>query len=136
MASKNRSYQREQALKTLYAMEISQRNDLQIALNYLQQNGIDEESMSFYLDLLKIVLDHREEVYVSIAHHKDAYPLNRMSTIDRLIILLAICEMRYLNAAVEVAINEAVELSKKYSDAESYKFVNSLLGAIVRGGND
>jgi len=76
-------------------------------------------------------LDTIDAVIVSIAEH---WTLERMATVDRNILRMAIFELQSTGTPVGVVINEAVELAKRYSTEESGRFVNGMLGKIVRSG--
>ena len=56
----------------------------------------------------------------------------RLSRVEKAILFLSINEMRYMDIPVSVSINEAVELTKIYSDEKDYQMINSVLGKIVR----
>jgi N utilization substance protein B len=60
-----------------------------------------------------------------------AWQLKRLARIDRDILRLAVVEMDYLGTPDKVAINEAVELAKRYSDEDSYRFINGVLRRVV-----
>jgi N utilization substance protein B len=61
------------------------------------------------------------------------WTLDRMGAVDRNLLRLAICEIMFLDdIPTNVAINEAVSLAKKFGDDESWKFVNGILGKLVR----
>jgi N utilization substance protein B len=57
--------------------------------------------------------------------------LKRLARIDRDILRLAVVEMDYLGTPDKVAINEAVELAKRYSDEDGYRFINGVLRRVV-----
>lgn len=58
------------------------------------------------------------------------WQLERLTHLDRAIIEMAVAEMRYLDVAKPVAINEAIELAKRYSDQGSHRFINGVLRRI------
>ncbi|MEE2670898.1 MAG: transcription antitermination factor NusB [Bdellovibrionota bacterium] len=60
------------------------------------------------------------------------WTLNRISKVDRTVLLLAVNEFQYLNTPEKVVINEAVELAKKYGTEDSPKFVNAVLDNIIK----
>lgn len=72
-----------------------------------------------------------DQLIVRIAEH---WTLERMASVDRNILRMAIFELQRTTTPVPVIINEAVELAKRYSTEESGRFVNGLLGNVVRSG--
>jgi len=75
-------------------------------------------------------IDHKIEVY------SNGWKLNRIARIDLAVLRLAVCEMSYDDTIpVSVAINEAVEISKKYSSHDAHQFINGILGNLNRSEN-
>lgn len=87
-----------------------------------------------YID--KVVLGtHRnlESIDNAISRLAIGWTLDRMGAVDRNLLRLAVYEILFLDdVPVNVAINEAVTLAKKYGDEESWKFVNGILGKLAR----
>jgi len=76
---------------------------------------------------------HAEEIDPLIEELSDDWALDRMASIDRNILRMAITEMLYFaDVPVSAVINEAVELAKIYGTPESGRFVNGMLGALAR----
>ncbi len=136
MRIENRKKHREEAIKILYAMEINNQFTAEFIDNYVINNNIEKDSMSYTYELLLEYLDNKDNIEEVINREEKNYKFNRISLIDKCIIRLALVEIKYLAIPVGVAINEAVEISKIYSGVDSYKVVNSLLGKISRFIND
>ncbi|HCD09073.1 MAG TPA: transcription antitermination factor NusB, partial [Thermoanaerobacter sp.] len=77
-------------------------------------------------------IEHLEEIDKEIERYSQNWALNRMPKIDLAILRCSIYEMQYGNIPVNISINEAVEIAKKYSTEDSPAFINGLLGAFVR----
>ena len=94
----------------------------------------DDNYSDFALECAKGVEDNLEEIDKIISSHLSAkWKLNRISRVSLSILRLAVYEMKYVeDIPSNVSINEAVELSKKFSGEEEYKFVNGILGAVSR----
>lgn len=93
-----------------------------------------EEQHRAYIDSILDVYDKKhEEIDSLIETYCHSWKLERLPRVDISILRLAIIEIRYLAEKVpeKVAINEAVELAKKFSHEKSSKFVNGVLGAFV-----
>ncbi len=78
---------------------------------------------------------HVEELDRIIERHLSDWTLDRLASADRVILRMALYELRYMGTPPGVVISEAVELAKRYGTGESGRFVNGVLGAIVREGS-
>ncbi len=80
------------------------------------------------------VVAHEDELDALIAQYAIGWNLHRISRFTKAAMRLAIFEMLYLqDVPTGVAINECVELTRKYEDAEVVSFVNGILGSVARG---
>lgn len=88
---------------------------------------------AFASQLLLAMNQHAEEIDETITAHLKGWALNRLPRVSLTAMRLALAEMLYgAEQKPAVAINEAVELVKKYGDENDYQFVNGLLGAVAR----
>ncbi|MCA6072478.1 MAG: transcription antitermination factor NusB [Endomicrobium sp.] len=97
-----------------------------------------ENYREFAVNLFKGVCDKKDAIDALIQQYAKNWELKRMAVVDRNIIRLAIYEiMATPNTPINVIINEAVEISKKYSTKDSSKFVNGILDKlkVIRAGN-
>lgn len=94
----------------------------------------DEFLSDYAIDCAKGVTAHREEIDEKIsANLKSGWKIGRISRVSLAIMRLAIYEMLYIaSIPVSVSINEAVELSKKYTVQDDTSFVNGVLGAVAK----
>lgn len=104
------------------------------ALEYnLQELGVAGRDGEFARTLVETTLANLETIDDLIQRHATHWTVERMARTDRNILRMALCEILYLEDVPDsVAVNEAVELAKLYGDADSGKFVNGVLGNIVR----
>lgn len=94
----------------------------------------DKESREFIHKLVENVANNSDEIDGYIAKYSKGWQINRLSRVCLAVLRLCICELRYMDdAPAAVAINEAVELSRKYDEDEAPAFVNGVLGAYYRG---
>ena len=124
---------REQAFILLFEMCFCQ-DDFSIDL--VKENALDSRDVEFCDYAEKVALgvnEHKDELDEIIdAHLKKGWKINRLSKVTLAVLRLAIYEMKYKeDVPFSVSINEAVELSKKFSIDES-GFVNGVLGAISK----
>lgn len=86
-----------------------------------------------YIDMVVSgVREHAQQIDEEIAACLRGWTLARLSRVDLAILRLSVFEMQYASLPVAVSINEAVELTRKYSSEESCSFVNGVLGTISR----
>lgn len=96
-------------------------------------NEISDENKSYIAWVRENTKDHQDELDEIISAHAKGWKIDRMSRVDVSILRLAICEILYREDVTSaIAINEAVELAKKYSSDEAPQFINGILGAYVR----
>lgn len=76
--------------------------------------------------------ERREELDATIARHAKGWELGRIAPLERNLMRVALWEIEHGEAPTEVAIDEAVELAKRYCGADAPGFVNGVLGAAAR----
>lgn len=134
-AKMNRSTMRENAFKLIYSLEIQKTDNKkeQIEL-FFESNEIEnEETIKYVVDVIDGIEKNERDILKEIEKNlKEEWKINRISKIDLSILKLAIYEIKYKDIPYKVAINEAVELSKKYGEDKSRKFVNGILASIVK----
>lgn len=131
----NRSAIRENAFKLIYSLEIQQPENIEEQIElYLESNNINEEEAKKYIsDVIVGTRNNEEEILKNIEKNlKEEWKINRISKMDLSILKLAIYEIKYTEIPYKVAINEAVELAKKYGEDKSKNFVNGILASIVK----
>ena len=119
------------ALQVLYEFD-SAGHDAEAALAHLlDEAGLSEEDAAFARGLVGGVVRNRQQIDEHIRKFAPAWPLEQIPVIDRNILRLAIFEVLLDNSVpVKVAINEAVELAKKFGSDSSSRFVNGVLGSV------
>jgi len=129
-----RSSMRELAFKLVYGMEIQKEVDEDCLEVFFESNDIIEEEVQDYIKEIKEGIEtHKEEINELINHNlKQNWSLNRISKINLSLIKIAIFEMLYLDLPYKVAINEVVELAKKYADDQAPIFINGILASVVK----
>ncbi len=121
-----RSTARELAFKTIYSKFFNSNEDGDIF------SSAEMGELNFTKEILNNFAKHYSEINELISSNLKGYTLDRVNKIDLAIITEAIIEIKYMDTPKEVVINEAVELSKKYSTDKSPKFINGFLASIVK----
>ena len=131
----NRSTMREETFKIMYSMQIQKNTNKVEQINlYLESNHIENQEAKEYIeDAILGIEKNLEEIDNNIKSNlKENWKIERISKIDLSILRLAIYEIKYKEIPYKVAINEAVELAKKYGEDNSKNFVNGILASIVK----
>ena len=129
MGSRRRS--REMAVQVLYQVDMA-RGDISEALGTFCQHFEAPESIrNFAIELVDGAYKHRAEIDDMISRFSEHWRLERMPTVDRNILRLAVFELMYRpDIPIKVSINEAVDLGKKFGSEDSGSFINGILDRI------
>jgi len=114
---------RRTALVLLYQWDVTGQE-----LASLYEGDVNEYSR----DLAEAVVAEHEELDRRITEASDEWPADRLGALERNILRLAILELDRGEVPLEVAINEAVALAKRYSSEDAGRLVNGILGRIVK----
>ncbi len=107
-------------------------------------SSYDDASERFIRELVLAVTSHMVDLDRELEKHPHDWSFERMGLPERVLLRLAVAEMVYLGTSYKVVINEALDLTKMYAKDEARKFINGILGAVVknlpnlqsaRGGN-
>lgn len=128
-----RTEARELAFKLIYSFEIQNTMDEEQMNLFFEENDIEEEKKNYIKTIFEGLIKNKDEIEKLIESNlKEKWTIDRISKIDLAILRVAIYELIYLKLPYKVAINEAVELAKKYGDDSSKSFVNGILASIVK----
>ncbi|MEX2657081.1 MAG: transcription antitermination factor NusB [Balneolales bacterium] len=120
---------REIVLQAVYAYQLGDHTPehvLQTIIHPELQN--DPAGLSFAESLFLRSMDHREQAEDLIRKHISNWEIDRLAIVDRIILQIAISELiSFDDIPTKVTINEAIEIAKKYSTAQSGRFVNGIL---------
>ncbi len=99
----------------------------------LEQTRLSPVSRIFIQDLAAQVVAHSQELDREIRRYAPAWPVEQLPAVDRNILRIAIYELKFArDTPPKIAINEAVELAKRFGGEGSQRFVNGVLGAVMR----
>jgi len=130
----NRTKTRELAFQLLYQVEIQKEIDNEAVELFFEINGIgDTDARKYISDIVFGIEDKKENIIAQIAKNiKKDWAIERLSKINVALLKLAIYEILYTNIPYKVAINEVIELAKKYGEETSHSFVNGILASVVK----
>ena len=130
-----RSAIRELAFRLIYSLEIQKTEDLEEQIQlYIECEEVEEDEAKEYIkDTVFGIKEHINEIQKLIEKNLKAdWKIDRISKIDLSLLKLAIYEIKYKKIPYKVAINECLELSKKYGEESSKNFVNGILASVVK----
>ena len=133
-----RSAIRELAFRLIYSLEIQKAENLEEQIElYLECNEVEDEDAKEYIkDVVLGINEHIEEIQGLIEKNLKAdWKIDRISKIDLSLLKLAIYEIKYKEIPYKVAINESLELAKKYGEETSKNFINGILASVVKEMN-
>ena len=124
---------RELALRMLFQLDLGHQPIEEVMEAALAQSKLEGPNRAYAEELVRSTLDHRAEIDARLAALTTDWASDRQAVVDRNILRMAGYELLFRpDAPVAAVVNEAVELAKKYSTAESGRFVNGVLGALAR----
>lgn len=121
----SRKHARELALQSLFGVEIGHRPAEDMVVETC--GTADSEQRRFVSDLVTGTLDHTAESDAALIPLLEGWTIERLPTIDRLLLRMSVFELTHRETPAAVVINEAVELAKKFSTDDSPRFVNGVL---------
>jgi N utilization substance protein B len=132
----NRHLSRTIAMQTLFAWDFNERHNSEIneiIKQNFEQFAPNFDDHGFVEALVRGVIDHIEEINAYIVKYATEWPLDQITIVDRNVLRLGIYELVFdTKIPAKVAINEAIEIAKAFGGDSSGKFVNGVLGAIMK----
>lgn len=126
-----RSHAREVALQALYQEDLNPQESPKMLSRFLASNLNNEDLRDFARQLVMGVKRNQEELDSLLEAQADNWSLRRMAATDRNVLRLGAYEIRYSNTPDRVAIDEAIELAKRFGAANSSQFVNGILDKLL-----
>lgn len=128
--SLNRHQIRELAFQYLFAKDANKDNDQDLINQLLEDTSVPP----YFTALIEGVDSHQTEIDDQITQFlAEGWSLNRLAKTDLIILRIAFFEIQFVDDTPDkVAIDEALELTKTFSDEKSKKFVNGILGHLVK----
>jgi N utilization substance protein B len=120
---------REFALQMLFEWDMTRRKPASVEQHFWKQARAADSTRKFANQLFEGAVAETEASDKLVEKLAENWRLERLAVVDRSILRLAIYELRFGTAPAKVAIDEALELAKKFSSAESPAFLNGILDA-------
>lgn len=122
----NRTESREKIMILLYQILLYEKNKINYDINDIINNEL-EECNDYISKSLKEILNNKDKLILIANKYLGSWPMNRLCLTDQAIILLGIYELINTDIEGPIVINEAINLSKKYSDEQVSKIINGVL---------
>ena len=140
----NRTITRENAMLVLYQIFLYKKNKIDYTTNgvieeYMDNIPLEEHKIintDFLKELVEGVLNNINDIDNNISKYLENWTIDRLGLTDQAIIRISVYELLYTNTPNLVCINEAIELSKKYSDEKVSKMINGVLDKIYHEVED
>lgn len=122
----SRTKGRKTAMIILYQILLYQKNNMEYNIDEVINENL-EQSDEYVETIVKNIVEDIDNLSVIANRYLDSWPLNRLGVVDQAIILIGIYELLSTTTPDIVCINEAIELSKEYSDENVSKIINATL---------
>lgn len=131
---KPRQRARMLALQALFEIDSVRHDPEEVVRRRLQAHPLPAPAAQLMQDIVFGVLKRQEELDRVIARHAPEWPVEQLAIVDRNILRMAIWELTdpQIDTPIRVVINEAVELGKLFGSDSTPRFVNGVLGSVVR----
>jgi len=124
---------RELALKVLFARDLGKGEPYSLLDHLVEEENAGERAKSFCRRLIEGVITNQESIDNTIQKYAIEWDVSRIAAVDRNIMRMALFELLYLPEIPKaVAVNEAVELAKIYGTEDSARFINGILGNVIK----
>lgn len=124
---------RENCFKLLFEYEV-QKISAEEALDLFYELTEDVKGQSDYIDsTVKTTIQNVEKIDEIIEEYSKGWKVSRLAKVTLAVLRVGVCELLYMDGIADsIAINEAVEIAKKYNDEKSAKFVNGILSSVYK----
>lgn len=126
---------RDFAFKLIYSIEFQKEDNIDELIEiYIKNNNlVNKEAIEYIKDCVYGIGNNKKEIDKTIEESLSSeWHIDRISKLNLSLLKLAIYEIKYKNIPYKVEINEVIELSKKYDEEKSSKFINGALAKVVK----
>ena len=127
--SKQRTIARENILKVLYQQNLNEYTFSDILKTFIEKRKYDKD----YFENIILLIEKNNQKIVSFIEDNTDLKLESLIPVDKSILMLSVCELiDRSDVPKKVILNESINIAKKYSTDESYKFINNILDQLLR----
>ncbi|MDD6795302.1 MAG: transcription antitermination factor NusB [Clostridiaceae bacterium] len=131
----SRKRSREKAMELAFGMELSKETPAEVLEMFIESDDLNQREfdIEYIKKVLEGITENKESLDNLIKENLQNWKIERVAKINLTILRLGILEMKYFeDVPGKVAVNEALELAKKYSDEKSVSFINGVLDKILK----
>jgi N utilization substance protein B len=124
-------------LDLLYSIEVGGKDNIEENFKYCASlHKLNTDGIDFAKKLFNIIYENIDVINDILKKYVKNWDIDRLAIVDKNILRLGIGEIKYFpDVPVKVAIDEAIELAKKYGSADSGRFINGILDAVFNDDN-
>ena len=127
---------REEIFKLLFEKELTDNNVEKRIEETIKENNIKkEEHIEFLKSYINDIIEKEDILIEKIKEILDGWTYERLGTLEKVLLKISFYEIIIKEVGYEIAINEAVELAKKYSYDDTKEFLNGILAKLVKQNN-
>ena len=127
---------REEIFKLLFEKELTDNNVEKRIEETIKENNIrKEEHIEFLKSYINDIIANEDILIEKIKEILDGWTYERLGTLEKVLLKISFYEITIKEVGYEIAINEAVELAKKYSYDDTKEFLNGILAKLVKQNN-
>lgn len=126
---------REIALQALFQFDFTKNDDENLIEMLIKETkGLNQQSILFTREIIKGTIANLEAIDATIKTVSNDWKIERMAAVDCNIVRMAVYELKFNSedTAPKIIINEAIEIAKIFGSDESSRFVNGILGALIK----
>ena len=126
---------REIALQALFQFDFTKNDDENLIEMLIKETkGLNQQSILLTREIIKGTIANLEAIDATIKTVSNDWKIERMAAVDRNIVRMAVYELKFNSedTAPKIIINEAIEIAKIFGSDESSRFVNGILGALIK----
>lgn len=126
---------REIALQALFQFDFTKNDDENLIEMLIKETkGLNQQSILFTREIIKGTIANLEAIDATIKTVSNDWKIERMAAVDRNIVRMAVYELKFNSedTVPKIIINEAIEIAKIFGSDESSRFVNGILGALIK----
>jgi N utilization substance protein B len=120
------------AVQAIYSWQLSQNHISDIEQQMLLDNDVNKIDVEYFKELIRGVASHYKELDTALSPYTER-PFDEVDQIEKAIIRISAFELKYrVDVPYKVAINEGIELAKRFGADDSHRFVNGVLDKAVK----
>ena len=128
-----RTMAREAAFKVVFASRFTGEMDSELEKSLKKTDRLDKDDSRYIDRVLTVISEHEDELLKLIDQYSRVFPESRLFPADKSVLLVALAEIKYMDDIPDVvSVNEAANISSKYSSAKSASFISGILSEIIK----